>query len=230
MYVQIKAIRKSLAILIALHLFGCVPGPLMVSHLAPDQKRMIKRKGASKHYFLSKVVCFDRQCRSFTGYMVRRNKERFEGFKRKGDSFLFRERAPRRDSVITSSDPVDHKDQDRFQLNTPTEFEHANFKTNSAQVEVEFSLELNEFAIYLLENPDYRVHIIGHTDDMGSTDFNLQLSKDRAQSVVDHLINRGIRENRLTPVGMGNTQPLDMESTNEARRSNRRVEFEISSE
>lgn len=229
MYFLVKSVKILVIIFIGLTLSGCSSGPLMVSHLSQDKKRLIKRKDASKHYFLSKVICFDRRCRGFIGYVASRDKKRFKGFKNESESFLFRERVPRRDPVIASNDPVDPAENDHFRLNTPTVFKHANFKTNSVQLEDDFILELNEFALYLLGNPNYQVNIIGHTDDVGSLDFNRQLSRDRAQSVVDHLVNQGVQQYRLTPVGMGNSQPLYLEESLESRRKNRRVEFEINS-
>ncbi len=79
----------------------------------------------------------------------------------------------------------------------------------------------------LKEHPDYRLKIIGHTDNVGSPQANLTLSRDRAKAVADHLIANGVEAEQLTTVGMGDTQPIDEGYTEEAKAKNRRVEFII---
>ena len=91
-------------------------------------------------------------------------------------------------------------------------------KTNSAQLENEFTAELNVLAEYLASHSDHNVRIVGHTDDVGSLEYNKQLSLQRAQAVVDHLMNQGIDIDRLKSIGMGNSQPLEFRATSEARR------------
>jgi len=71
------------------------------------------------------------------------------------------------------------------------------------------------------------VRIEGHTDDRGGAKYNLKLSQDRANSVRDFLISKGVPRDRLEAKGYGLTRPLDTNSTKEGRARNRRVEFNI---
>ncbi len=71
------------------------------------------------------------------------------------------------------------------------------------------------------------VQIIGHTSSDGARAFNVRLSKQRAQSVVNWLVKNGIARNRLRSVGMGPDAPLVEEKTDADREKNRRVEFKI---
>jgi len=71
----------------------------------------------------------------------------------------------------------------------------------------------------------YDVVIEGHTDDIGEETYNLRLSENRAKSVQEYIITRGIAEARLQFIGMGETTPLYPNTNDENRRRNRRVEF-----
>jgi outer membrane protein OmpA-like peptidoglycan-associated protein len=99
-----------------------------------------------------------------------------------------------------------------------------NFKTASA--------ELLEESYYVLETvynsleayPHIRVEIAGHTDNQGSDNYNLALSYDRAKTVMNYLIMRGIPKDRLVARGYGETRPIATNDTEEGRYENRRVE------
>ncbi len=86
---------------------------------------------------------------------------------------------------------------------------------------------LKDLVQMLKEHPDYRLKIIGHTDNVGSPQANLTLSRDRAKAVEDHLVSNGVDAGQVTTVGMGDTQPVDEGYTEEAKAKNRRVEFII---
>jgi outer membrane protein OmpA-like peptidoglycan-associated protein len=86
---------------------------------------------------------------------------------------------------------------------------------------------LDEIALVLTSDPDLRLRIVGHTDDQGSADYNLDLSERRAASVVAALVaDYGIAPERLVAAGAGMTQPVDTNDTEEGRARNRRVELE----
>jgi OOP family OmpA-OmpF porin len=72
-----------------------------------------------------------------------------------------------------------------------------------------------------------RVQVEGHTDATGDEAFNKQLSLDRATTVGKALIQRGVRAERLSTKGMGPSQPLATNDTDEGRARNRRVEFRV---
>ena len=87
--------------------------------------------------------------------------------------------------------------------------------------------ELDKLIKILGENPALSIEISGHTDNIGSKEFNLILSEKRARSVVDYLLSKGIGEERLTYKGYGNAMPLTKNDEEEERQKNRRVEFKI---
>jgi outer membrane protein OmpA-like peptidoglycan-associated protein len=101
------------------------------------------------------------------------------------------------------------------------------FKWNSAVIEPESEPALNELHQFLSENPEIRIHIIGHTDNTGTDAYNMKLSVARAQSVVDWLIGKDIPADRLEAEGRGETEPVDSNNTEEGRANNRRVVFII---
>jgi OOP family OmpA-OmpF porin len=79
----------------------------------------------------------------------------------------------------------------------------------------------------LNNNPGLTVQIEGHTDSIGSDQYNMGLSDRRARSVKNHLVMKGIDGSRLTTKGFGETDPVAENSTDEGRAQNRRVDFEI---
>lgn len=72
-----------------------------------------------------------------------------------------------------------------------------------------------------------KVRVEAHTDSKGSEVYNLNLSKARSKSVMDYLVSAGIDPERLISVGLGESQPIDTNDTEEGRANNRRVEFTI---
>jgi outer membrane protein OmpA-like peptidoglycan-associated protein len=86
---------------------------------------------------------------------------------------------------------------------------------------------LSRIAGILLTSKGYRITVYGHTDDVGSDAYNLELSERRAKSVCEYLIEVGIRPEIITMKGYGKTNPLIQGKTPEARAKNRRVEIGI---
>ncbi|HQT94667.1 MAG: hypothetical protein B7Z61_00790 [Acidobacteria bacterium 37-71-11] len=83
-----------------------------------------------------------------------------------------------------------------------------------------------EIAKLLKAHPEMRLYVVGHTDNAGSFDHNLTLSKDRAQSVTNALVKTyGIAATRLRPFGVGPTAPVASNRSEEGRAKNRRVEL-----
>jgi OOP family OmpA-OmpF porin len=80
---------------------------------------------------------------------------------------------------------------------------------------------------YLQAHTGSRVKIEGHTDSQGSTDYNIQLSQNRAESVRNFLISNGISPERIVAQGMGEDYPVATNSTAAGRQQNRRVEVTI---
>ena len=86
---------------------------------------------------------------------------------------------------------------------------------------------LNEAARIMKANPSVKVEVAGHTDNVGSADYNLKLSQGRTDSVVRHLASQGVAIENLRAKGYGLTQPKTSNTTKEGRATNRRVEFRI---
>jgi len=87
--------------------------------------------------------------------------------------------------------------------------------------------ELQKILRFLRENPSFHVEISGHTDNSGSSAYNLQLSQKRSESVNNFLIENGIESQRVTTKGYGSSRPIADNSTEEGRQKNRRIEFKL---
>jgi outer membrane protein OmpA-like peptidoglycan-associated protein len=87
--------------------------------------------------------------------------------------------------------------------------------------------ELDNLVAMLKRFPNKKVLVVGHTDNVGDAVANTKLSEQRAQAVVDYLIQKGISETRLTSQGFGGARPITNENTPEGHAKNRRVEFII---
>jgi outer membrane protein OmpA-like peptidoglycan-associated protein len=107
------------------------------------------------------------------------------------------------------------------------EIEDANFEFNQSEVSENSYPVLNQVVRILEEYPELVMEIAAHTDDIGSADFNLELSQKRAQSIVNYLESKGIDRSRLVGKGYGESRPIASNSTGEGRMKNRRVEFLI---
>ena len=100
------------------------------------------------------------------------------------------------------------------------------FDFDIADLKPESEPTIAEIAKFLNEQPDLKVFIVGHTDNQGSLEYNINLSKQRAKSVVNRLIeDYGIESSRLTPEGLGFLAPVASNRTEEGRAKNRRVEL-----
>jgi len=90
--------------------------------------------------------------------------------------------------------------------------------------------ELDELAEYLLERPTLTIEIYGHTDNIGTSNRNKELSLERAKAVSDYLISKGLKDTRIKWFGFGSTKPIVANDTAAQRKKNRRVEFRLNSE
>jgi outer membrane protein OmpA-like peptidoglycan-associated protein len=102
---------------------------------------------------------------------------------------------------------------------------HVNFDFDRFELEPKAKQSLKDVYEYLQKNPNLKVSISGHTDDLGSEEYNDVLSNQRAKTVAGYLMRLGLEKNRITSKGHGNKIPLDGTLTDKARRKNRRVEF-----
>jgi OOP family OmpA-OmpF porin len=107
--------------------------------------------------------------------------------------------------------------------------EQVKFATSSAAIVPGKDSEdvLQAVKALLVEHPEIKVRIEGHTDNVAWPELNRTLSKHRAESVMKWLVQHGIDAGRLTTQGFGPDRPIDTNKTYEGRRNNRRVEFHI---
>lgn len=101
------------------------------------------------------------------------------------------------------------------------------FEYNSYELAVVSQPALDKLVDVLMERPEWRVELTGHTDDIGSEQYNLELSQNRAKSVGDYLAEKGINEIRIGIKGYGKQQPLNTNVDEESRSVNRRVEVKF---
>ena len=101
------------------------------------------------------------------------------------------------------------------------------FDTNKSTIKPESKEALEAIHQIMHEYSNTIFHIEGHTDSVGSDQYNLQLSKERAAAVREWLVNNGIPSNRLTSEGYGETRPIDNNNTAAGRQNNRRVEISL---
>ncbi|WP_027965675.1 OmpA family protein [Halomonas halocynthiae] len=87
---------------------------------------------------------------------------------------------------------------------------------------------LNDVSSVLIQYPDTRVNIAGHTDSTGDAGYNQGLSERRARSVGNYLMQTGVSGNRLNMMGYGENQPIASNDTENGRAKNRRVEITLS--
>lgn len=101
------------------------------------------------------------------------------------------------------------------------------FDYDSYELKTESTTELNRLLRLLNDNPTMSIKIIGHTDNQGTTTYNDRLSANRAESVKNFLIARGISTKRLTSVGQGSRNPIADNDTEQGRALNRRIEVVV---
>ncbi len=100
------------------------------------------------------------------------------------------------------------------------------FDSGKADVKPESKDTLDQIAKLLTTTPDFKLLVVGHTDNVGNFDSNTELSKRRAQAVVNKLeTSYGIDKKRLTPVGVSYACPVAPNTTEDGRAKNRRVEL-----
>jgi outer membrane protein OmpA-like peptidoglycan-associated protein len=115
----------------------------------------------------------------------------------------------------------------QFELPKQYTLDNVLFDSGKATLRPESSKELNELVEYMKLKKNMVIEIAGHTDNVGNADANLKLSQDRANTVRDYLIKKGIVENRVQAKGYGDTQPLVSNDTDKGKQKNRRTEVRV---
>ena len=101
------------------------------------------------------------------------------------------------------------------------------FDVDRAVLKNQYTGELSELSTILNKYEDTNILLEGHTDSTGSEEYNLELSKKRAQSVANYLSTQKVNPTRFTIMGYGESQPIASNETEEGRAQNRRVEVAI---
>jgi len=101
------------------------------------------------------------------------------------------------------------------------------FDTNSTELRTESYFEVNRIADILNKYPDTFIRVEGHTDSKGFSGYNMNLSKQRSNTVKTVLVQRGVDDSRIEVVGFGATLPVATNDTEAGRQKNRRVEIKI---
>jgi outer membrane protein OmpA-like peptidoglycan-associated protein len=101
------------------------------------------------------------------------------------------------------------------------------FATGEYKLENKSKTELDKLIGFLNENKNLKVEISGHTDDVGKDEDNIELSRKRAKSVYDYLVNAGVNVSRLKYAGYGETQFVVPNTSDKNRQMNRRIEFKV---
>jgi len=125
-------------------------------------------------------------------------------------------------SSVNLDIPLEAIEKDRIEV-----LNNIFFNTGEYALDDKSKVELNRMVDFLKNNQTINIEISGHTDDVGSEATNLELSKKRAQSVLDYLQKSGIGPTRLTAKGFGKTKPVAKNDSEENRRKNRRIEWRV---
>lgn len=110
---------------------------------------------------------------------------------------------------------------------TRAELTGVNFKVGSAELIPNSLRTLDNAIVGLKRNAKAKVEIEGHTSSEGSDSFNQKLSEDRANSVMEYMISKGISKDRVTAVGYGSSRPKEDNATEAGRKANRRIEIRV---
>lgn len=100
------------------------------------------------------------------------------------------------------------------------------FDLGKATIRSKSYTTLNKVAALLMDK-NFSLKLAGHTDNTGSDQLNMRLSKDRAESVKAYLVSQGANASRIEAIGFGEGQPIATNDTLEGRQQNRRVEFTL---
>lgn len=115
----------------------------------------------------------------------------------------------------------------KVKAGVPVLMDNVVFDSNSASLAETATPFLQQFLLFLKDNPDLKIQINGYTDNIGTPESNLALSKRRCKTVINYLVMSGIDQSRLSYKAYGQTQPVSDNNTVSGRALNRRVEFVI---
>ncbi len=142
--------------------------------------------------------------------------------------YMFYSQTVALDKSNSISNPLEFNiELEPIEIGTEINLYNIYYETNSYAILPESESELNRLVLFLNNNKGVKLEIQGHTDSSGNSENNMQLSKSRAKSVVDYLVEKGINSSVLKYIGYGDTVPIASNETEEGRRLNRRTTIKI---
>jgi outer membrane protein OmpA-like peptidoglycan-associated protein len=190
----------------------------------PASGLQIKRNYQAAALKLGGKVLFDTELYQTTTLVVTKNgKETWAEVNSTGYSYylIIVERQAMQQDVVANADALKGGIAENGHVEVPGIF----FDFNKSDLKPESRPALDEVVKLLQASPALRVWVVGHTDNIGTAEFNVTLSNARAAAVVKALVAAGIDARRLTPHGDGPYAPVATNSTDEGKARNRRVEL-----
>jgi len=133
----------------------------------------------------------------------------------------------KKSTLKADSNSIDDAHFGRIEIGKPLELENIYFDFDKYDLLPQSFEELDLLYDLIERNPQYNIKIEGHTDSLGTNEYNFLLSDNRAKSVRDFLISKGCKIDRISWKGHGSTKPVDTNETEDGRQNNRRVEFTL---
>ena len=116
---------------------------------------------------------------------------------------------------------------DRLSSGEPIRMEKIQFDADSIVIKPEAIPSLDELYEFLYDNPTIIIEVSGHTNSLPADDYCDRISSERAKSVADYLVNKGIEARRVISIGHGKRKPIAPNQTAEGRKRNQRVEIRL---
>jgi outer membrane protein OmpA-like peptidoglycan-associated protein len=117
--------------------------------------------------------------------------------------------------------------KEEIKVGTTIQLNNVYFEFNKWNLLPESFPELDKVFQFLKDNPTVEIELSGHTDNIGSDEYNLNLSQKRADAVKAYIVSKGIDTKRMTSKGYGKSKPIATNMTDAGREQNRRVEFTV---
>ena len=114
-----------------------------------------------------------------------------------------------------------------IQKDMVVQLKNIQFENNSYVLTPSSHAELDKVVLLMEANPELKIELSAHTDDIGSDAYNDQLSSRRGEATMEYIVRKGIARSRLTSIGYGKRRPLVPNDSDENRAINRRVEFKV---
>jgi OmpA-OmpF porin, OOP family len=181
----------------------------------------IRRNYANAMKSMGGTVLYD-EARYASFKLVKNGKETWvavEGFNDGGDYTLTIVEIQAMEQEVTANQMLDALNKDGFMAL------YINFDTGKAEIKLESRPVVEQIAALLKDNPDLKLSIEGHTDNVGTPQANKALSEQRATAVVAAVVAAGVDATRLSALGWGQEKPVADNRSEEGRAKNRRVEI-----